>query len=329
VGVQIDGDHMAVVVWRGRVHLFWVTFLEQAGKPNPGAHSSDNMSQLTLGQLVAMQSPIQVKVQLNWTEQFQGEWSEPTCSGFLTAPMPDALLSRRFSREDEFIHASVADDGAVWVHLTGYLNWALRLVSRNAAPTIRTAQSPVRPPFADLGSGSRWRHDGTADTAGLDARYSQEITTKDGTTTYSCPTIHEVLGKGSEYELVAHASALSGMPYDVGGLVVPFFYADEHHTFYVEPTLTEKTIEDSDGFILYTPVIAKEYDKPVYRDIEVDPHVPIGPRPLEEIALDALFQLSVPQDWATREGAVVQFGTAQVGKAGGIETGGITSKGQP
>jgi len=62
----------------------------------------------------------------------------------------------------------------------------------------------------------------------------------------------------------------------------------------------------------------------VYRDIEVTGHVPIGPGPVEEIALEALFQLSVPEDWATREGASVQFGTEQVGKAGGI-----APKGQP
>ena len=28
---EIEGDHLAPVVWRDRLYLFWVTFMEQAG----------------------------------------------------------------------------------------------------------------------------------------------------------------------------------------------------------------------------------------------------------------------------------------------------------
>ena len=32
VTAEIEGDHLAPVVWRDRLYLFWVTFMEKADK---------------------------------------------------------------------------------------------------------------------------------------------------------------------------------------------------------------------------------------------------------------------------------------------------------
>jgi hypothetical protein len=193
---------------------------------------------------------------------------------------------------------------------------AFRLVSRNAAATVEYPRPPLAPPYPTVASGGRGRYAGEGK---LSVRYVEKITTKDGTTTESCPKTRTILADGSEYALVTHASELAGLPADVGKLVLPFFYADERHTFYVEPELTETTIEEGDGFILAAPLQEAAFDDPrFWEQIELTRHVPIGPPPVERLSPEAVYAFSTPQDQTTQPGAFLQFGDELIGPAGGL-----------
>ncbi len=43
MGVEIEGDHIVPVVWRNRLHVFWVTFLEQPDSADASAAGDDGM----------------------------------------------------------------------------------------------------------------------------------------------------------------------------------------------------------------------------------------------------------------------------------------------
>jgi hypothetical protein len=326
VAAEIEGDHVVIGVWRDRVHLFWATFLEESAKPEP-ASPEGSVAGMSVGQMVSLEPTIFVKAKLQWVEYFQGEWGEPGSTGFLRPKLPGEDLPEGWTAmikvqsgsvdpAEVFVHATTEPDGSVWVHLTGAYEMAFRLVSRNAAATVEYPRPPLAPPYPTVASGGRGRYAGEGK---LSVRYVEKITTKDGTTTESCPKTRSILADGSEYALVTHASELAGLPADVGKLVLPFFYADERHTFFVEPELTETTIEEGDGFILAAPLQEATFDDPrFWEQIELTRHVPIGPPPVERLSPEAVYAFSTPQDQTTRPGAFLQFGDELIGPAGGL-----------
>jgi hypothetical protein len=90
VGAEIESDHIVLVVWRQRVHLFWLTFLD---KPKPNTQSASNelgddtVNDLHFNSLVTAMDPGKtirrdLDVQLNWSEYYQGEWTTRAAAGF-------------------------------------------------------------------------------------------------------------------------------------------------------------------------------------------------------------------------------------------------------
>src|SRR5206468_663582 len=82
VSAEIEGDHVVAVVWRQRLHLFWVTFMEKAKQDLSVMDSSGNnkpLQETTLNEITTMVSNAapnkQVEVQLHWSEYFQGQWT--------------------------------------------------------------------------------------------------------------------------------------------------------------------------------------------------------------------------------------------------------------
>jgi hypothetical protein len=80
---DIDGDHIALAIWKGRLNVFWVTYITQT-QPPPTAPASGSgatpVSSLGFGDLSdnisnAGTSTKLVQVQLHWCEYYQGKWS--------------------------------------------------------------------------------------------------------------------------------------------------------------------------------------------------------------------------------------------------------------
>lgn len=142
--VEIDGDHIVPVVWRDRLNVFWVTFLDRADQ-NSGPVDDDSLgrvlaitdyatqkevgraelpvnqnkggkgnakpktiAEMSLGQLAGgLRSAMRTKlvdVQLHWSEYFQGEWSVRESGGYSASLTGTVPLS--FDRTKVFIHAT-------------------------------------------------------------------------------------------------------------------------------------------------------------------------------------------------------------------------------
>lgn len=322
---EIGGDHAAIAVWRDRVHVLWAQLMEEAEPPQPD-NTGDTVANASVGEVTGLAPTIRVKARLSWIELFQGQWSSPRVTDYLRpkpagADLPEGYQvfvveqSGSVDPAEVMVHATAESDGSVWLHLTGAYDMAFRLVSRNSPATPQYPAEPLTPPYPTAGSPGQGRYTGHGSLA---VRYSEKITTKDGHPSTSCAKNHTILAEGTEYAIVTHARKLQGMPSDIGALVLPFFYADEHHTFFVEPRLTERTITESEGFVLRTPVVAAEYADPAYwHEVALAGHVPIGPEPIEQISSAAAHALHLVTDQATRAGAVFAFGDNVVGPAGG------------
>ena len=76
---NIDGDHIALALWKGRLNVFWVTFLTQTQAPSAPPAGGTAVTSLGFGDLadsvVGVKSTKQVQVQLHWCDSYQGKWS--------------------------------------------------------------------------------------------------------------------------------------------------------------------------------------------------------------------------------------------------------------
>ena len=122
---DIEGDHIAIAVWRGRINIFWLSFVTKAQAPPPTTnHSGGAVSGLDFGSLAgdiftgAPQK--QIQVQLHWSELVQGKWTNRISS--------DVEKSELISVHDDFdqrslhIHVSKemdaqGNEGAIRIHL--------------------------------------------------------------------------------------------------------------------------------------------------------------------------------------------------------------------
>ena len=89
----IEGDHVTLAVWRGRLHVLWVSFI---GQPAPTSTSlgsgvsAGQVSALTFEQIGTVTSNAQARaryqLQLHRTEYLQGKWSNPVSSELSGSP---------------------------------------------------------------------------------------------------------------------------------------------------------------------------------------------------------------------------------------------------
>lgn len=146
VTVDIDGDHILAVIWRGRLNLFWLTFAQQAqqsGSTPSTASGSQNLTSLTFNDfagLVDQGKPQKtVQIQLNRSEYYQGEWATRVSSD-LTRFSPITVSDNFDPAKDVYVRASTDTDNdgnetAVRIHLDG-INQSFRLTSKNSEPAF-------------------------------------------------------------------------------------------------------------------------------------------------------------------------------------------------
>ena len=123
VSSEIEGDHLAPVVWRDRLYLFWVTFMD---KPDQNPQSGDSSGTKTLAQakLSEVMSDVkaagkkkQIDVQLHWSEYLQGEWSTRESGDFM--PVIGATwIPPHWERPRAGETRPIASNGFVWVEAT-------------------------------------------------------------------------------------------------------------------------------------------------------------------------------------------------------------------
>lgn len=360
--VEIEGNHIVPVVWRDRLNVFWVTFIDN---PDPNAGPADKefdiakitvstavgggsakkalgvglakenpasmkLTELSLGQLAdgvrsAVKSKL-VKVQLHWSEYFQGEWSVRESGGYSASLIKPVPLD--FDSATAFIHASKefeeGEERGVRIHLGGAINQAFRVVSRNSRPTRVGREAPPPPPYnAPEVQANRHRGSGA-----FKVTFIQRIETEAGKDPKPTPATPSILQEGEGFTVLPCANTITlGTP-EIAALVSPLFYQDDRsNTFFVEPTFKEKTIEEWQEWVTRTPVPDVEWDRPDWWDkLDIKPLVPKPKLPIPvhpgdpiwrtEIDPRARFELAPRQDWLANSQTLVQFDGELVGPAG-------------
>jgi len=132
VNTDIDGDHVAAVVWRGRLHLFWVTFLEKANQD----HNNDKTPKQLAERPVSEGVQRTVEFQINWSEYDQGQWT-PRVSGGFSDPIK---LADPLKKADIFFYAikiekpdnkSAASSEEVSIYLGEPISSLCRILNKN------------------------------------------------------------------------------------------------------------------------------------------------------------------------------------------------------
>jgi len=381
VSAEIQGEHLAPVVWRDRLYLFWVTFMDKSD-PNSQVGESDSVvaqalknpninsfsqtkaasgnKALFLGQ-VSLSSEVYlaptaakkkpptslaemslaqiagnvradltrklIEVHLHWSEYFQGEWSTRASGEYATPVYTRVALD--FDPESVFIHVSKEPDQdgesrGVKIHLGSPVNAAFYLAGRNAQPRRVNVENPPRMPYTQNGvRANRYTASGP-----LKVTYTRRITQVNGGAKVGVSDTPNILGQGQSFTLLPAANALSQTDAEIASLVSPFFYQSDEHTFFVEPNLVERTIQDWQEWLLPPPAptpapgpdlsskwkkLVKPFAAKAKTPIPIDPSDPLWQVPIHP---EANFKVQIAQDWLVNSATVLQFGGELIGPAG-------------
>ncbi|OUL29491.1 hypothetical protein BV378_05965 [Nostoc sp. RF31YmG] len=350
VTADIEGDHVVAVMWRERLHLFWVTFMEK-GKSNPDGATPPGdpdlakakLSQITSAASQAIQK--QVEIHLNWSEYFQGQWTTRESSGFGQPMSVEVPLD--FQNQEVFIHVTKEYDSgeerAVKVNLyfekavhyrdfgavalgaqfreartvkvgrfIAPLNQAFRVVSKNSQPIVVAGDSPQLVPYSQSAQITQYKGSGALQTTFVERIENGKS---------NAPVTKLILQQGGNYfSLLTCSNPLQLMTAEIGSLVSPFFYQDNQNTFFVEPSLTEQTIEQWDDWVISPPKSKpKLIDDNWWKQVKVVASVPAKtpiPDPIDPVAK---FKLPTQEDWLTHADTALQFDQALIGGTGRLK----------
>jgi hypothetical protein len=395
---EIDGDHIVLAIWKGRLNIFWVTFLPQQQPPQTGNTGLGNVAGLSFdalaGGITKAQAVPQVQVQLHWAEYFQDKWTNRISSD--PNSNPAVLVNPGFDSSSAYIHVSKeldasGNEGAVRIHLDfPPVMGPRRFILNN--PTVVTSfgverlaineTSLVNPAFVGLsdqvqigGGGYAFRvtskncapdfspqywqaaapnpyNANTVDatfytgSASLSATFQTNIQNS-GTGSADTETI---LSTVNNFSLLACANPVLPSPFldatqeplyaQAGALVSPFFFKDTSNpsasptnfadelTFFVQPSLTETTIDQWQGWaIAPAPPLQTWTDPTVFNNIPVVAQVPVAGPVLINTGdpVYSIYSLQDTTDWLTNPSTAISYGGSIVGKTGGINVAALSS----
>ena len=136
VTADIDGDLATIAVWRGRVHVFWISLITKAETTKPPASDTTTASSMTLNQIASLAPKVRVRGRMSWTIYFQEAWSEPAATGFVSLSKNTFADPLDTSQSTVFVEAE--KEGPVQVYLLGGSgpSGSFKLTSVHDGPTI-------------------------------------------------------------------------------------------------------------------------------------------------------------------------------------------------
>ena len=173
VTASIEGDHVALAVWRNRVYLFWATFAVVAAQTKgtlDGSSGTTTMGSITIGALTTGINDVtpqyNAQVQLNYSEYFQGTWNARVSSD--TNQYNGVPVGADFDSSTVFIHVTVgaADsfgvDGPMYINLDftvpakAQKTVTFYVAGKNTSPDFGTkyAQPILYNPYGSIGVNS-------------------------------------------------------------------------------------------------------------------------------------------------------------------------------
>jgi hypothetical protein len=344
VTAEIEGDHLAPMVWRGRLYLFWVTFMDkpdehaQPGSKTTGTLADAGLSELMSDLKVAGEKK-QIDMQLHWSEYLQGNWSTRESSGFVPVVEKITIYPRREGREavqerlpltvpldfdykSVFIHVSKqsyenGEERGVYINLGDEINQAFYLASRNSIPEKANYKPPTAMLYSQTGEQAN-RYSGS-DALTVEFKQRRTIIEDDQPPVDEAETLG-ILEGGGEYTLLPDNSITLGST-EIASLVKPLFYQDHEHTLFIEPNLSESTIEewclwvtpptqqkrDWDDLIEKTDVKGQRSPLPAFDPLTWQPHN------------DSLFNMKTKPDlgdWLVNDFSVIGFEDVLIGPKG-------------
>jgi len=387
VTADVQGEHLAPVVWRDRLYLFWVTFMDKpAANPKYGGQAQSGEAGLmkVIGDISTARRQKKMDVQLHWSEYLDGQWSAPESGGFVPVTAPLSVPSGRhrgevavirpdrfdahvefdaiqfdgaltvddpFDHKLVFIHVSKepyenGEERGVYIHLRGGgVNQAFYVAGRNAAPESAIAgQAPANP----LSSANRAMATRYAGGGALTVEFRRHIVTEDGQQAVDTVEAKSILQQCGAYTLlpcdsatVAATAAASAAPDEdipaavkaaierglpeIASLMRPVFFQDKAHTFFVEPSVTERTLEEWQDWITPTPQPEPGWRHPDWwKDLAVLAEIPrFGPAPEPtdpgggfRVDPGSLINPQPRLDWLVNPSTALTFDGVLIGPAG-------------
>ncbi|HEY9419811.1 MAG TPA: neuraminidase-like domain-containing protein, partial [Thermoanaerobaculia bacterium] len=312
VTAEIEGDHLAPVVWRDRLYLFWVTFRDRPNE-NPQTGTTTGDKTIANAKLSELMNDVKqagmvkhLDAQLHWSEYLKGEWSTRKSGGFIPLtnnlsvdvhhpllPGPDTVrqililpftVPLNFDPRSFLIYVSKepyenGEERGVYIHLSlnGEVGQSFYLAGRNSTPVKADGGSPLpaNPYSAKTALATRYEGSGA-----LTVEFKRRIVTEEGKDPVPTVDTPDILRKGGDYTLLPCDNDITlGSP-EIAALAEPVFYQDNAYTLFVEPSVTERTITDWEDWITPMPKPKPEWERPEWwKDIVVTPKVP-RPRPI-------------------------------------------------
>jgi hypothetical protein len=390
---KIDGDHIALAVWKGRLNIFWFKFILQQQPPSGGSTGLGQVTGLSFDQLAGGISDAKatqtVKPQLYWAEYFQGKWTTPIATD------PDStaavLVNDGFDASRVYIHVSKeldasGNEGAVRIHLDFPPVFGPRsfpLGNLSAEETFADKMSPAKMLPISIGTkatyvptlqmqigggGYAFRVTSKNCAPDFDQSYWQaaapnpysskdiDATLYDGSSALSATFETDVQNSGSgtsdtevilqtvnSFGVLACSNPVVPAPFldpteplfnQAGALVSPFFFKDTRNlnatstsfadelTFFVQPTLREKTIDQWNGWAIAPQAPAQDWTDPsIFNNIPVIAQVPVaGPTPINPgDPINSVFTMQNTTDWVTDPATALSFGGSLISKGGGVK----------
>ena len=373
---DIDGDHIALAIWKGRLNVFWITWITQTQTPSSSSTDNTQLSSIEFSTLTgdistAGKSIKLIQPQLHWCDYYQGKWSTRISSDinkYQPIAVADAFAPSQVRiRINKEGGGATAGEGAVKVILdfpqannldpafqsawNRYRNlthgkhgnltppqpaYTFRVTSKNCDLVLEDDFyniSPLNPYDATTVDATFFTGSGS-----LSATFDNFFTPAGGSTT-ATPTTEQILQTVNSFALLACSNPVVPSPFldpsepdytQDGALVSPFFYKDIHDvsttdemTFYVQPALTETTIENwLNWAVIYVPVDTNISNGEYLNGIPIVAQAPnAGPGAPVEIDTDqSIYSIQNTTDWLTSPATIVLYGGTLVGQYGGINT---------
>jgi hypothetical protein len=233
--------------------------------------------------------------------------------------------------------SDTGENKAVRIHLNGLSDFAVvgrgrfgyqfRVVSKNSRPSAgidqvtTTLQSPYQTDETEYNHHMGYEK--------LSVLFVQQVVTTDGNVQRADPAPQPILGNSTPFTLLPTSNQMTLPNAEFAPLISPLFYADDRHTFFVEPSLIETTVDKWQGYTITRPSQKSKWQDYLETETVLKPRIPskylqdaIGvadiipqPDPIDGLARHALLS---NLDSYTQSGNVVQFGDVLIGATGAV-----------
>lgn len=203
--------------------------------------------------------------------------------------------------------------------------FTFRVVSKHSPPVFATGNPQDPPPFPELTAATTH----FIGTRTFQVQYTESLQSVDGrppTATLSRQNILQRQGKdaGATHSLTILGTALQAQQPEIGTLISPFFYADSQNSFFVEPTLTETTLDKWEHWAIPIPRAdshgagAGPHVVAAFPQYAHPKSLPKGVSPFDGTFDSASrFKVNIQTDSVTDNAAVLHFGGTRIGTEGG------------